>query len=220
MMRLWYGCSIAFLSIDHFNRLLKFMTKEKNVFESIKDNFSIKDVLEFLAIGGVLVAAVAAPNAVQSFRFLMKNKNYVSWKKFNQTRARIYVDRLQKQGAIKRQRRGNQVKFTLTANGIKMIRKYNISNMKLKKERKWDRKWRIVIFDIPEKKKTARDALRQKFQSLGMLQLQKSVFVYPFDCRKEIDLVSDFFDVGQDILYLEADISDIKKELMEYFKLS
>ena len=51
----------------------------------------------------------------------------------------------------------------------------------------------MVIFDVPEKKKIIRDALRRKIQELGFQELQKSVFVYPYPCFKEIETVTNFF---------------------------
>jgi len=197
-----------------------FKTKEgEEVKEKIFDKFSTKAILEFLAMGGILTAAIVAPNAVQAFRFLLKDKNYVSWKKFNQSAARQYVRRLEKRRLIKRKIKGKRAVINLTKKGKAELLKYGIDKIKLKNEKKWDGKWRVIIFDIPELKKQARDALRAKFKNLGMLQLQKSVFIYPVDCRKEIDLVSDFFGVSDDILYLKAEIFDVEEKLKSHFDL-
>ncbi len=184
-----------------------------------KIDISKKEILEFLAIGGVLVAAVIAPNAVRAFRFLLKDENYVSWKKFNQYRVRQYVRRLHEQNLIKRYIKDGQRCYILTDKGKHFVLKYNIGSLELTRFKKWDGKWRFVIFDIPEGKKAARDALRRKFNKLGMLQLQKSVFVYPFDCKKEIDFVSDFFGVANDILYLEAKVYEVDGDLKSFFNL-
>jgi hypothetical protein len=183
------------------------------------DIFSTKNILKFLGMGGILLAAIAAPNAVSAFRFLLKDKNYVSWKKFSQSTARQYVGRLEKRKLIKRKMKGGQVEMTITKKGREELLKYDIDKIQLKRDNRWDGKWRVIIFDIPEDKKQARDALRFKFKYLGMLQLQKSVFVYPFDCKKEIDFVSDFFEVGDDILYLEAEIKDIGSRLKKFFNV-
>ena len=163
------------------------------------DIFSARAILKFLGIGGVLLAAIAAPNAVAAFKFLLKDENYISWKKFNQSTARQYISRLEKRRLIKRKMKGRRSEMILTKKGREELLKYGVDKIKLKNDKRWDGKWRVVIFDIPENKKQARDALRSKFKNLGMLQLQKSVFVYPFDCKREIDFISDFFEVGDDI---------------------
>jgi len=183
------------------------------------DIFSARAILKFLGIGGVLLAAIAAPNAVAAFKFLLKDENYISWKKFNQSTARQYISRLEKRRLIKRKMKGRRSEMILTKKGREELLKYGVDKIKLKNDKRWDGKWRVVIFDIPENKKQARDALRSKFKNLGMLQLQKSVFVYPFDCKREIDFISDFFEVGDDILYLESKIKDINNKLKKYFNV-
>jgi len=45
---------------------------------------------------------------------------------------------------------------------------------------KWDRKWRIIFFDIPEKKRKYRDYLRTVIRSIGFLEFQKSTWIYPY----------------------------------------
>ncbi len=172
--------------------------------------------MRFLALGGILTAAVMAPGAVQAFRFLLKDKNYVSWRKFNQSRARQYIYYLSKRGMIRRS--GTRIK--LTKKGKKKIEKYDFEKIVLRHSEKWDGKWRVVIFDIPEAKKKARDALGKKFKRLGMQQLQKSVFVFPFDCKKEIDFVADFFGVERSVFYLESKIYEVEQDLKKNFNLN
>ncbi|KKR31593.1 MAG: PaaX domain protein [Candidatus Gottesmanbacteria bacterium GW2011_GWA2_41_12] len=43
----------------------------------------------------------------------------------------------------------------------------------------WDHLWRIIIYDIPEKRRAFRSGLRRKIVSLGFGQWQKSVWVTP-----------------------------------------
>jgi len=195
------------------------MLNEETQVNKNSEIFSTKTILKFLGMGGVLLAAITAPNAVIAFKFLLKDENHVSWKKFNQSSARRYVGRLEKRKLIKRKMKGGRSEMILTEKGREELLKYDIDKIKLKNNEPWDGKWRVVIFDIPEDKKQARDALRSKFKHLGMLQLQKSVFVYPFDCKKEIDFVSDFFEVGDDILYLESEIKDIGEKLKKHFNI-
>jgi DNA-binding transcriptional regulator PaaX len=183
------------------------------------DKFSVKDLIEILAMGGVLIAAIAAPNAVQAFKFISKDKNNISFKKFSQSRVRMYANRLEKSGAIKRKRQQNQIEFVLTEKGRRMAQKYNIDKVELNRKKRWDGVWRVIIFDIPERKKQARDALRRKFLSMGVYQLQKSVFVYPYECKREINLIADFFSVGEDILYLRAKIDDVDKKIRDIFNI-
>lgn len=58
-------------------------------------------------------------------------------------------------------------------------------------EEAWDGKWRVVIWDIPEKRRMARDLLRYKLKQLGFLQLQRSIWVTKKNCTKVLqDFIS------------------------------
>jgi len=54
-----------------------------------------------------------------------------------------------------------------------------------KEKKKWDGKWRIIIFDIPENSRKHRNFLRRKLQWFGFRELQKSVWIIPYDARRE-----------------------------------
>lgn len=57
------------------------------------------------------------------------------------------------------------------------------SKLKFDQE-KWDGRWRLVIWDIPEKKRAARDLLRAKLKELGFKHWQKSVWATKKNCTK------------------------------------
>ena len=76
------------------------------------------------------------------------------------------------------------------------------------------------MFDIPQKRKISREALRGKLKELGFHQLQKSVWVYPFECRAEMELLQDFFGLSKNEmrLIMAENIGDDSK-LQQDFKL-
>ena len=96
-----------------------------------------------------------------------------------------------------------------------------IDKLKIKRPQRWDRKWRIVIFDIAELKKLYREAFRGKLKELGFRPLQKSVWIHPFNCRDEIELLRDFFGLTEKEMRLIL-AEDIGKtdELKKIFKLN
>ena len=87
----------------------------------------------------------------------------------------------------------NQIYISLTKEGKKRAGKYQIDDLEIKTPKKWDRKWRLIIFDIPNKQKVKREAFRGKLKELGLCPLQKSVWIYPYVCQKEIKLLREFF---------------------------
>ena len=85
------------------------------------------------------------------------------------------------------------VSIVLTKEGIKKSVKFKLDEMKIEIPPKWDGEWRIVIFDIPERFKKAREALRNKLKNLGFVKLQESVFILPYECEDEIDFITEVF---------------------------
>lgn len=76
----------------------------------------------------------------------------------------------------------------LTDSGRGTLLKFDIDAMVLPdfNPQKWDGIWRVLIFDIPELTRAVRNLFRDKIQELGFYTLQKSVYVTPIVCEKEI----------------------------------
>ena len=91
--------------------------------------------------------------------------------------------------------------------------------MKIKKPAKWDGEWRIVIFDIPEKFKQAREVLRIKLKELGFLELQKSVFILPYECEDEINFVIEVFLIRPFVRLIRAQSFTNEEQLRIKFNL-
>ena len=111
------------------------------------------------------------------------------------------------------------VEIILTEEGRKRALKYKLNEIEIKKPARWDKKWRLVIFDIPEKKKKAREALRHKLRELSFYQLQKSVFVHPYECKDEIDFIIEVFELRPHVRLIRADYITNEAELRAKFKL-
>lgn len=50
----------------------------------------------------------------------------------------------------------------------------------------WDKRWRIVIFDIPSRMERQRHSFRNQLKRLGFKMIQRSIFVIPYPCEREI----------------------------------
>lgn len=125
--------------------------------------------------------------------------------------------RLKKQGLIKIYLDGKEKSLVLTNKGKNKIKKYILENFEIKKPKTWDKKWRVVIFDIPDKKKFIRDILRQKLYQLGFIELQESVYVFPFDCFDEIDFIRGIYSIKSYVQYLVVDRIETEIDLVNIF---
>ncbi len=113
---------------------------------------------------------------------------------------------------------GNAV-LTLSENGKKRLLNFNLDRITIKTPKRWDGLWRVVIFDIPEHKKIGREALRGKLKQLGFQQLQKSCFVHPFDCKAEVDYISEVFEVAPFVNFIVAKEIEGALQLKKIFGL-
>ena len=154
-------------------------------------------VLRTLLAVGFIAFAIAMPNAVQIFKYFdPKNAR-------DRARIKNSVIRLERAGFVKR-KDGKGGVFMLTEKGREKAMRYALAQMKIVEQKKWDKKWRLVMFDVPEKKKQARRAINFALKRLGLIQYQKSVFITPFQCEKEIDFVGECFGIRDNIRIITA----------------
>ncbi len=143
------------------------------------------------------------------------------WEKIN----RQYLYRIVREFKYERlvdwkEQNDGSIKVILTEKGEEWALQFNFEEMKIKKPLSWDGKWRVVLYDIPEKRKKAREALRKKIKELGFYEMQKSVFVFPYPCRDEIDFVTEFFEVRNFVHYGEMMNLSNEAKLKIHFNLS
>ena len=75
------------------------------------------------------------------------------------------------------------------------------------------------IFDVEEEKKRKRDGLRRYLKRLGFWQMQKSVWVYPFDCDKEVKYLREVLNVPHEVKLGVLEKVENDRELREIFGL-
>jgi len=169
-------------------------------------------ILRTLLAVGFIAFAVAMPNAVQIFKYFdTKNAR-------ERARIKSAVVRLEQAGFVKR-KDGRGGIFMLTEKGREKAMRYAIGQMKIASLKTWDKKWRLVMFDVPEKKKQARRAINFALKRLGCAQYQKSIFITPFPCEKEIDFVGECFDVRDHIRIIVAVEVEGSESLKKAFKV-
>ena len=77
-----------------------------------------------------------------------------------------------------------------------------------------------MVFDIPDKKNKERRALSKRLKDLGFYPLQESVFIYPYDCRDEIDFLCEFLSIGRYVNYCIVESLDKREgDLRRIFDL-
>jgi len=118
-----------------------------------------------------------------------------------------------------KEERDGTITVTLTKLGKHHALRYDPENIKISIPSKWDKIWRIATFDVPEKKKKARDALRWELKKLGFFELQKSVWVFPYECGDAIDFLVELFEIRNCVRLLEVAKISNDADLRLYFNL-
>ena len=137
-----------------------------------------KDVLLTLATGAIIAVAATSPYfLINLARIIAKSKKYnKSHKNFKEKSFARSLIGLEKNKIIIVTEKEGKFTVNLTEKGRRVVKEIQFDDMKIKKQKIWDKRWRVVIFDIPERSgRIARNAMRWKMKNMGFFQLQKSV---------------------------------------------
>ena len=109
--------------------------------------------------------------------------------------------------------------FKLTPKGEFILRSGELRGFRLKKPKHWDKRWRVLIFDIQEKRRYVRNKLRRTLAAIGFIRLQQSVWIYPYDCEDLITLLKADFKIGKEMLYMIVDELEFDLPIRKAFAL-
>lgn len=126
---------------------------------------------------------------------------------------------LQRRGYVKQRQKNNLSFFYLTPKGKLSILKY--LHLERLRPKKWDGRWRIVIFDLPETLKKWRNYLRSELKNnLGFWPLQESVYITPYPVMGELDGLLKEWNLRKYFRYLTVSEIDSEDELKHVFGLN
>ncbi len=182
---------------------------------TIKANLQKAILSTIFALGGLSVAFLAPKMTKVLAKFepqFMKNK----FRKYSFNRS---FTRLKNAGLIVFEKTGKGNFARLTPKGEAKLRQFELKDYKLKKPKRWDGKWRLLIFDVKEEHRNIRDKIRYTLKQIGFIHLQDSVWVYPYDCEDIIMLLKADFKIGKDLLYVIADSIENDQYIRKSFNL-
>ncbi len=160
-----------------------------------------------IAAGGLVVTGAIAPNLLVALKGLSQWKDVLRSEDDREQKKKVLngFSYLLSRGLIRKNYRGKQLYISLSPMGRKKQKKYGIDFMSIKRQTRWDGKWRMLLFDVEEKRKVTREALRGKLKDLGFFQLQKSVWIHAFPCEKELSSLQSFFEIqGEGFMCFEV----------------
>lgn len=174
----------------------------------------INAVLKIVGLTGLAGVTIVAPNAPQA---LAKLLNKAPAKKDNYLRI---LNELKRQGLIHIAQEDEAFHYSLTVAGSKRLQQIIIDEITIPRPRKWDKKWRVVAFDVPVKHSGQRIAFTRHLRVLGLYVFQKSVWIHPFACFKEIEELASHYNILRYCVFLEVEKTDniLARRLSRHFE--
>ncbi len=119
---------------------------------------------------------------------------------------------LEAKNRISLEDRDGKTYVILTQHGRLQLNEDSIWDMRIEKPRRWDRKWRLVLFDLPVQHNTVRNSFRLKLEDLGFRLYQRSVFIYPYECHEEVHTIAKWYGIDEYIRYIVAtEVHDMRQ---------
>ncbi len=187
---------------------------ESRVKARVRKNGIQAAILQTIALVGVLSVAALAPNMM---KLVPRDVVTRISGKHRGTRD-VTISRLIRAGYLVREQTGGFAALRITTKGRAYLE--GIAGQKIPRPTTWDKKWRVIIFDIRERHRKIRDALRSELQAQGFYKMQDSVWVFPFPCEDFVSLLKADLKVGKDILYLVVEEIENDRGLRAHFNLS
>lgn len=167
-----------------------------------------KEIIMAVGMGALVAASLVCPNLPLVLKVFLKKqgKRYLRHK----------INKLERTGLI--YFNGEQIK--LTKSGLNLRKTIQLSEISVVMPKKWDGLWRLVSYDVSEERKKERDSFRQMLERVGFRKVQKSLWVYPFDCKEQVVIMADNLGLASQVIYMETEKMPNQLKLEKVFNLS
>lgn len=148
-----------------------------------------------------ITAGFVAPNLLQVLDKPMRNLYASLDKRARDREAMRIIRNMKAQGYLT----GDyEHSLRLTPKAKKRYERIVLDSLTITQPEIWDKKWRIIMYDIPQKQATSRQAFGRKLREIGCHQLQKSVWITPFPCLETIEAISAHYDIADNVSYFDT----------------
>lgn len=184
-----------------------------------------KVIIYSLLLSGAIIITGSSPGLPRAvwklLKYSLRKLKYKKLQKLKEEQWKNSFKYLKGNGLIEVRYVGKQIHISLTEEGKKIAKKCKIDELEIKKPKKWDNKWRILIFDINERERIKREALRGKIKELGLFKLQKSIWIHPYDFSFEVEELKKFFRFREgELMLITAEKVENEHFLRNRFKLA
>lgn len=169
-----------------------------------------RDILDKLSVGDLLYSFLLSAHSTRRFYELARERASYRY------RRKLAIDQLLELDYV----RAAGEKLSITETGRGALGESISKAKNLLATKKWDHKWRMAAFDIPEKYAALRNRVRDILKKAGFIKLQHSVWIFPHDCEELIRLIKDESRLSKHILYGVLERIEDEERLKKLFRLS
>lgn len=211
---------IPLLAPERIDELSKTLARkiDRDVFE--QKYAPVADVLKLVGAGAFFAASLAFPAlplALKPFISQTYENEREAWKRFNIHYLKRTLARLQKQKLVEiKQENGKEI-VVITDNGRRRILRFTLDEIEIAKPKRWDGKWRLVSYDLPENLGHVRNMLRRYLTSWGFYPFHESVLLHAYPCEKEVEFLREILGIGEYVRILQVTRIENDGEFREFF---
>ncbi len=178
-------------------------------------------ILEIIGLTLVSGGNPLRPIIPLAIKEIIKTLKEVKNLNIEEEKIRKSLESLERKEIIEVEEKGNEVFVRLKDKNNSTVIKYSIKALLdfKKKEKKWNRKWFLVFFDVPETQRNKRNYLRKYLLDIGFYRYQQSIYIFPYECEKEITLIKKIVEGAKYIKYIIAEKIEDERAIKTYFKL-
>lgn len=177
----------------------------------IKKRFRIgeneKEIIKMIGLGVLVVSSLVLPNMALVIKPFINDRKDNELKKIWQ---RLIDKKVIDLGGEK---------VTLSSKGKEIYKEIQFHDLELIKPERWDGIWRLISYDVPQKQNHDRDNFRLTLKHWGFHQIQASLWVYPYECREEVAIAADFYQVAPFVIIMTTDVLPEEERIEEVFNL-
>ncbi len=141
----------------------------------------IDTLLQLIGSGGFSGITVPTNSFVSAISYINAQQGWQSPRENTQI-----ATELRRQSLVTAQKNPDSIQLQLTVKGIHRVQRSRLESLVVPIPEKWDKKWRMVVFDIPARKAESRYILTSQLRRLGFVMIQRSVWFHPYPCFDQI----------------------------------
>ncbi|MGE5312438.1 MAG: hypothetical protein ACM3MA_00310 [Acidobacteriota bacterium] len=115
---------------------------------------------------------------------------------------------LRRQKLVEVTRQNKHLLLQLSVKGVHRLQLADVRKVTLKKPATWDKKWRMVTYDVPVALSAKRRLFTRELERLGFTMIRESVWFHPYPCFDELSNLAAYCGIVRHVTFGEIDRLD------------